>query len=60
MGTATSVERFVQRKVEGWVKEVERLSSFAMTQPHAAYAAFTHGLVSRWNYLLCVVDWETL
>ena len=60
MGTATFVERFVQRKVEGWVKEVERLSSFAMTQPHAAYAAFTHGLVSRWNYLLRVVDWETL
>ena len=60
MGTATLVERFVQRKVEGWVKEVEKLSSFAMTQPHAAYAAFTHGLVSRWNYLLRVVDWETL
>ena len=50
----------MRRKVEGWVKEVERLSSFAMTQPHAAYAAFTHGLVSRWNYLLRVVDWETL
>ena len=25
-----------------------------------SYAAFTHGLVSRWNYLLRVVDWETL
>ena len=60
MGTATFVEQFVRRKVEGWVKEVERLSTLAMTQPHAAYAAFTHGLVSRWNYLLRVVDWETL
>ena len=58
MGTATFVKQFVQRKVEGWVKEVERLSTFVMTQPHAVYTAFTHGLVSRWNYLLRVVDWE--
>ena len=41
------------------MKEVERLSTFAMTQPRAAYTAFTHGLVSRWSYLLRVVDWET-
>ena len=47
MGTTTFVEHFMQRKVEGWVKEVERLSMFAMTQPHAAYTAFTHGLISR-------------
>ena len=50
MGTVVFVEQFVQRKVEGWAKEVERLSTFAVTQPHAAYAAFTHGLVSRWNW----------
>ena len=30
------------------------------TQPHAAYAAYTHGLSSRWNYLLRVTDWEAL
>ena len=60
MGTAVFVEQFVQRKVEGWAKEVERLSTFAVTQPHVAYAAFTHGLVSRWNYLLRVIDWEIL
>ena len=60
MGTASFVQQFVQRKVEGWVKEVEKLSRFAATQPHAAYAAFTHGLMSRWNYLLRVIDWETL
>ena len=60
MSTASFAEHFVQRKVEGWVKEVEKLGMFAMTQPHAAYAAFTHGLMSRWNYLLRVVDWETI
>ena len=23
--------------------------------PHAAYAAFTHGLFSRWSYLMCAI-----
>ena len=60
MGTASFVQQFVQRKVEGWVKEVEKLSKFAATHPHAAYAAFTHGLMSRWNYPLHIIDWEIL
>ena len=30
---------------------MERLSSIAITQPHAAFAAFTHGLTSRLTYL---------
>ena len=34
-----------------WVDAVERLSSIAHTQPHAAYAAFMHGLMSKWTYL---------
>ncbi len=41
-------------------KEDQKLSKFARTQPHAAYAAYIHGLSSRWNYLLRVTDWETL
>ena len=39
------------------MNEVEKLSKFAQTQPHAAYSAFTHGLTSKWNYLLRVTDW---
>ena len=27
------------------------LAAIATTQPHAAYAAFTHGLSSKWSYL---------
>ena len=28
-----------------------------MTQPHAAYATFIHGVISRWNYLVrCIPD----
>ena len=49
MGISSFVQQFVLRKMEGWVKEVEKLSKFVETQPHAAYAAFTHGLMSKIN-----------
>lgn len=49
IGTNSFVESYVQRKVSEWVVELERLSSIAVTQPHAAYAAFTHGQTSKWT-----------
>ena len=49
MGTASFLQQYVDRKVDGWMTEVEKLSKFAATEPHAAYAALTHGLSSRWN-----------
>ena len=30
---------------------VEHLADIAVTQTHAAYTAFTHGLASNWAYL---------
>ena len=45
--------------MEGWVKEVLKLSKFAETQTHSAYATFSHCLMSKWNYLLWVIDWDT-
>ena len=51
IGKQTFIESYVQRKVTTWIDELERLSSIAITQPHAAFAAFTHGLTSRWTYL---------
>ena len=41
---------FVQGKVDSWLAELE-LSSIAITQPHAAFCAFTHGVVNKWRYL---------
>ena len=51
LGSRQFVEEYVQNKVDGWVKEIDRLSSFAVSHPHAAYAAFTHGLSNKWTYL---------
>jgi len=28
------------------------LSDISVTQPHAAYVAFVHGFISKWNYLV--------
>ena len=32
--------------------QIKRLAKIASSQPHAAYAAFTHGLSCRWSYLM--------
>ena len=49
MGTSSFIHQYVERK---WVNEMEKLSKIAETQPHADYAAYTHGLSSKWNYRL--------
>ena len=51
IGKQTFIESYVQQKVPTWIDELDRLSSIAITQPHAAFTAFTHGLTSRWTYL---------
>ena len=33
------------------MKELENLVTIALTQPHAAHAALTHGLSSKWSFL---------
>ena len=48
----------MESKIKGWVDEIKTFSNIAKSQPHAAYAAFTHGLYSKWNYALWVIDLE--
>ena len=55
LGTESFTESYVKGKVQEWVEEVTRLSEIATSQPHAAYAARTHGLLSKWTYLLRTV-----
>ncbi len=51
LGTQAYIDNNVRCKVEQWSDVLKRLSSIADTQPHAAYAALTHGMVGRWTYL---------
>lgn len=50
LGTSNFTAEYVEGKVRLWSQELLCLSSIARTHPHAAYAAFTHGLVSKWSY----------
>ena len=51
LGTTSFVEEYVQQKVAAWAQKIEYLSSIAITQPHVACAAFTHGLMNKWMFL---------
>ena len=53
IGTKEYCDQFVEERVTKWCNELERLVHIAETEPHAAYAAFTHDLTSKWNYLSC-------
>ncbi len=50
LGKPEFVFSYVRNKVQSSI--VDKLSTIATTQPHAAYAAFTHGLSNKWTYLL--------
>ena len=52
LGSSGFRENYLRQKIDNWIDSVERLSKIAVTQPHAAYAAFTHGLQARWSYVL--------
>ena len=51
LGSPEYVSQYVSEKVQQWSKELKLLSAIAITQPHTAFAAYTHGLASKWSYL---------
>ena len=52
LGSRAFTEAYITEKVESWSRCVRRLVNIAKTHPHAAYAAFTHGLCSKWTYFV--------
>jgi len=50
LGSTTFTNLFTQQRVSEWIEGVSCLSTFAETQPHASYAAFTHGYLPKCNY----------
>ena len=51
LGTPDFIEDHLSSKVRAWSLSVTTLSEIAKTQPHAAYSALVHGLLSKWSYL---------
>ena len=52
LGVRPFVEKFVRDMVACWVTKVKNLSVITKTYPQAAYAVFTHGLSSKWSFLM--------
>ena len=50
LGTDTFKEHFTEQKFATWKAELTVLSDAARHQPHAAFAAFTHGVRHKWSY----------
>ena len=49
IGSQSFRETYAKEKVKRWCEELEQLSEFAKTQPHAAYAALCHGELHRFT-----------
>ena len=45
----------MNNEVLEWTKDIMNLARAAATQPHAAYAAYVHGLSNRWVCLMRTV-----
>ena len=51
VGTLQYKHTYISKKVEAWVGAVKTLADIAMTEPQAAFAAYTHCLQSQWTFL---------
>ena len=64
LGGAIGSESFIRRtlfqKVQLWSEEIVNLVEVAESEPHAAFAAFTHGISASWNYFSRVTDITSL
>ena len=55
VGSNDNKEEFVLAKVSEWVKQLEVLTNFACTEPHAAFSGFIHGLRHRYSYFMRII-----
>ena len=56
VGSVGFKHEYVANKVAEGVTQLQKLTSFAHTEPHAAYAAFVFGFCQKWKYLQRTVD----
>ena len=55
LGSTEFQNRCIDEKVQEWCEQVKKLAKFAGSQPHAAYSAFSHGIISGWMYFMRMV-----
>ena len=50
LGSHEFAEEYESKKVCTWTVAMSCLASITANHPHAAYCAFTHGMIGRWVY----------
>ena len=50
--TSNGRAQYAAENVTKWCNELHRPADFAKTQPHVAYSAFTHGILSQYTYFM--------
>ena len=56
LGSTEFIHEFVKLKISTWCEEVEKIANIASSQPHAAFAAYIHGMQGKWSFLQCTVN----
>ena len=59
LGTEKYQKYYLQKKIRGWVVELERLSDMATTNPHEAYCCLVRSMVAKWRYAMRLMGGET-
>ena len=48
--------KYVNEQIDKWVEELSKLADIALIEPHAVYAAFTHGYKHKFTYIMRTID----
>lgn len=51
LGSDVYMKEYVQEKINRLIGELQLLRDIAKSQPHVAYASFTHGYLHKFSYL---------
>lgn len=56
IGTSRFIEEFIKMKISGWADEIDVLSQVAGSHPQVALSLLTHGITTKWSYLMRTVN----
>lgn len=51
VGTHEFKIAYVNKKIDGWIAALKKITMVAASQPHAAFSAFTQCMQSQWTFL---------
>ena len=59
IGSESEKSNWLKKKVDFWVKSVNKISKIAKNDPHSAFVAVSKSLQNEWNFIQRVVDGDS-